>query len=269
MIDVSSAECCVYKMFFRKGKYMKVNKMAVIAMCLISALCISGCNDKQSVSQSDVVNSSKSDIKVYNKTFTTVVTDIVTESTISAEKIKYLVPDIEQNLSDDKDLSIVVINGYEIDIDNINIDIFLKMSGLRKSSEGKMLIDTNLYYFSSGMYCLDENDGTQVSVELTDKDGNLVEPKEQGNYKPADLWIKGISSSGSSTREDFKVQHFGGVCVGMKKDVLVAIMGNGTIVEDKTIYKNKSYTMVVSFAYKPDESGNTVQLVDQITVVKN
>lgn len=240
-----------------------MKKIFTTIMCLCVVGSLTACKGNETEPESTAPS-----IKTYNEQLTTVATTEPTTESEPEDEHAPLVPTIEQNLSDEIDLSLVAVNGYEIDLDNLPYQSFLQMSQLRKGSVGTTSIDTSLFFFDGGMHYLNEN-GTKLSVELVDKDGNLVPNLKEENYKPEELYVKGLHISEDFLAEDYNVSFYAGVKIGMERDLFTAVMGAGAAIKDKYVYQNSNYTMIVEFDAKTDEAGESVWFVDEITLLRN
>lgn len=242
-----------------------MKKIFATMLCVSLVACMTACGK----SEGSETASTTPAIKVYNEQLTTVTTttEPTTEPIVESEHAP-LVPVIEQNVSDEIDLSLVAINGYEIDLDNLTYQSFLQMTQLHKQPAGVTSLDTSVFYFNSGMYCLND-DGTQLSVELVNKEGNLVENGDEEDYEPQDLYVKGIHCSTFWTKEDYNVSFHAGIKSGMEKDLFIAVMGAGEQISDNLVYRNSSYTMIAEFDSETTETGDFVQVVDDITLLRN
>ena len=241
-----------------------MKKIFATMLCVSLATSMTACGK----GDSSETESSAPAIKVYNEQLTTVTTTAEITEPASESEHAPLVPVIEQNVSDEIDLSLVAVNGYEIDLDNLTYQSFLQMTQLHKQPAGATVLDTSLFYFNSGMYCLNDG-GTQLSVELTDKDGKLVENSDEEGYEPQDLYVKGLHCSSFWMKEDYSVSFYAGIKIGMDKDLFLAVMGTGKQVSDNLVYRNNSYTMIVEFGSETTETGDFVQVVDEITLLRN
>lgn len=249
-----------------KGERIIMKRTLALMLCVSLVACLTACGKDKS--ESEPVETTPS-IKVYNEQFTTpATTEPVTEEAEEDEHAP-LVPVIEQNLSDEIDLSLVAVNGYEIDLDDLNYQSFLTMSQLQKDSVAVTLLDTSLFYFNSGMYCLNQESSTHLSVELVDKDGNLVPNGEEENYDAKDLFVKGLHCSEFWMKEDYNVSFYAGIKSGMDKDLFIAVMGAGEEIDGKRVYRNSTYTMIVEMEAAFTEENDTKFVVDDITLLRN
>lgn len=243
-----------------------MKKIFATILCMSLVACMTACG-KDNGSESEPTTPA---IKVYNEQLTTVTTttEPPTEPITESEHAP-LVPVIEQNVSDEIDLSLVAINGYEIDLDNLSYQSFLQMTQLHKGNGG-VLLDTNLFYFNGDTHCLTD-DGTQFFVELVDNDGNLVEDDEIEKYEPNELYVKGVHFSNFYTKGDYNISlNYAGIKCNMEKDLFISVMnGTGEQAFGGAVYQNSVYTMIVDFESKMTETGESVQVVSEITLLRN
>lgn len=182
-------------------------------------------------------------------------------------KDNVLVPDIEVNVSSDIDFSIVKINNIDVNIQGTTLKDVLDSTGIKRCPYGTTSLSKTNYKFMSGMFGIqtDENDitsfeGTQVSIEVIDKDGNLILQSDQTPSEYDKYTVKGIHISDFFTKDDFEVVFCKGIKVGMSKSDITDILGKETVVDNRAVYNNGSQTLIIEY-----EMGE----VDEITLLNN
>lgn len=204
-----------------------------------------------------------------------ITTSVITENTDTTTPpvVTTTVPDTvfspltEANISDEIDLSMVTINGVEINISDITLSSLLETASITHHPVGTTSLDVNNYNFISGMFGVQsvENDissfdGTLVSIEVVDENNNVITPVKLDSEKFNTYKVVGVHSSDFFTHEDFEVIYYGGIKVGMAKTDLVAALGDGIVINDEIIYKNTKNTMIIEL-----KAGN----IDEITLLNN
>lgn len=190
------------------------------------------------------------------------------ENIISEDKGFTFIPNVESNVSDRVNLSELTINNVNISLDNDTLlsEILLSTSITYCPYNNTTVLDKD-FTFVGGMFGIqnDINDkysfsDTQLSVEVTDENNNIVSYAALDENKFSLYKVVGIRSSDYYVSDDYEVAFCKGVKVGTTKEELVEKLGEGTVVNDMTIYRNTSHTMVVEF--KND-------IIKQITLLNN
>lgn len=202
-------------------------------------------------------------------TSTTESTTPTTETTTTTETM--LVPDVPKNVSENIDLSKAVVNGVEIHLnDDISLADFVKTMKLNVALGGSVC-DYSFLYFNGNMY-EDESeaeDKTLISIEVVDKDGKLIPANDQRKADADKYLVKGFKTSDFFTKEDdYVVEFCEGIHVGMSKEEIIALLGDGKEIEDIgnnfTAYSNGTNTLVIRYA-----KNDTGYAADDIMLLKN
>lgn len=202
-------------------------------------------------------------------TSTTESTAPTTETTTTTETV--LVPDVPKNVSENIDLSKAVVNGVEIHLnDDISLADFVKTMKLNVALGGSVC-DYSFLYFNGNMY-EDESeaeDKTLISIEVVDKDGKLIPANDQRKADADKYLVKGFKTSDFFTKEDdYVVEFCEGIHVGMSKEEIIALLGDGKEIEDIgnnfTAYSNGTNTLVIRYA-----KNDTGYAADDIMLLKN
>lgn len=202
-------------------------------------------------------------------TSTTESTAPTTETTTTTETV--LVPDVPKNVSENVDLSKAVVNGVEIHLnDDISLADFVKTMKLNVALGGSVC-DYSFLYFNGNMY-EDESeaeDKTLISIEVVDKDGKLIPANDQRKADADKYLVKGFKTSDFFTKEDdYVVEFCEGIHVGMSKEEIIALLGDGKEIEDIgnnfTAYSNGTNTLVIRYA-----KNDTGYAADDIMLLKN
>lgn len=186
-----------------------------------------------------------------------------------AEEIQ-LVPVVDNNIADSVSIQRVTIGEKTMVIGGTLSDI-LNVTGMSLCPYGTTSLTRDGYTFSSAMYGIlqDANDplsysGTLVSIEVTDRQGNLVSPSEVDTNTLGLYNVKGVHVDEFFTKDDFEVQFYGGIKVGMKEDEIISILGEGTEIKARTYYRNTYNTLVIEYEGSADG-----RIVDSITLLVN
>ena len=205
-------------------------------------------------------------------TTTVATTTVNTEETSSDEdeaKSEYMfIPDIEVNVSDEIDLSALVINNVNVTLDDdMKLSELLATTGLKHCTYGSMSVLRNEFTFISGMFGIQYDvtdilsfEGTLISIEVMDENKNIVSSASLDKNKFHTYTVVGISSSDFWTHDDFTVSYYGGLKSGTTKKDMISILGEGTIYDDKVVYKNSKHSLVI-------ELDNDV--IDEIILLNN
>lgn len=238
-------------------------KKLISLLMICSCFALTACDKGNATSEN--VAPTEPPIRAYEKEIV-VTTPAPTEA---PEEEKVLVPVIEQNVSDEIDLSITGINNYLIDIDDLTLEQFCLMTGLHKSQTGLTSFDTSTLYWDSGMFCLN-NGGTMTSVEVVDTTGKLVECADVDDADYTQLFVKGIYCSAFWLKEDYPVTFYAGLKSGDSEELLISLLGNGVETNrGERVYRNSTHTMIVECETQTNEQGETIRVVDGITLLKN
>ena len=176
-------------------------------------------------------------------------TDAPNKSTLN----KYGIPKIENNLADVTDLSMIVLNNYEIDIDNdLTYEDFLLSTHFKKINYATVDIDCLQYKFNSKMYGVIKGNsplsgsGTSIGAIFT-HNGKLIEYDTESEYNPKELILKGIHIDKFFEKDDFHITMYGGIGVGTSEDKVTALLGSGVMSDQYRIYRNNNTTAIFEF----------------------
>lgn len=178
---------------------------------------------------------------------------------------------LAKNVSENIDLSKAVVNGVEIHLnDDISLADFVKTMKLNVALGGSVC-DYSFLYFNGNMY-EDESeaeDKTLISIEVVDKDGKLIPANDQRKADADKYLVKGFKTSDFFTKEDdYVVEFCEGIHVGMSKEEIIALLGDGKEIEDIgnnfTAYSNGTNTLVIRYA-----KNDTGYAADDIMLLKN
>lgn len=194
-----------------------------------------------------------------------------TEETSSDDEAKseyVFIPDIEVNVSDEIDLSALIINNVNVTLDDdMKLSELLATTGLKHCTYGSMSVLRNEFTFISGMFGIQYDvtdilsfEGTLISIEVMDENKNIVSSASLDKNKFHTYTVVGICSSEFWTHDDFTVSYYGGLQSGTTKEDMISILGEGTIYDDKVVYKNSSHSLVI-------ELDNDV--IDEIILLNN
>ena len=112
-------------------------------------------------------------------------------------------------------------------------------------------------------------DKTLISIEVVDKDGKLIPANDQRKADADKYLVKGFKTSDFFTKEDdYVVEFCEGIHVGMSKEEIIALLGDGKEIEDIgnnfTAYSNGTNTLVIRYA-----KNDTGYAADDIMLLKN
>mgnify|MGYP003439972331 CR=1 FL=1 len=176
------------------------------------------------------------------------------------------IPKIENNLADVTDLSMIVLNNYEIDIDNdLTYEDFLLSTHFKKINYATVDIDCLQYKFNSKMYGVIKGNsplsgsGTSIGAIFT-HNGKLIEYDTESEYNPKELILKGIHIDKFFEKDDFHITMYGGIGVGTSEDKVTALLGSGVMSDQYRIYRNNNTTAIF-------ESNDCV--VEEIVIFNN
>lgn len=202
-------------------------------------------------------------------TATTTVSNTEESSAADEAKSKYVfIPDIEVNVSDEIDLSALIINNVNVTLDDdMNLSELLATTGLKHCTYGSTSVLRNEFTYISGMFGIQYDatdilsfEGTLISIEVMDENKNIVSSASLDKNKFHTYTVVGVCSSDFWTHDDFTVSYYGGLKSGTTKEDMISILGEGTIYDDKIVYKNSSHSLVI-------ELDNDV--IDEIILLNN
>lgn len=202
-------------------------------------------------------------------TVTTTAANIEEASSDDEAKSEYIfIPDVEANVSDEIDLSKLLINNVNVTLDDdMKLSELLATTGLKHCTYGATSIQRSDFTFISGMFGIqyDADDilsfeGTLVSIEVMDKNKNIVSAAELDRNEFHTYTVVGISSSEFWTHDDFTVSYYGGLKSGTTEEDMISILGEGTVYDNKVVYKNSTHSLVI-------ELDNSV--IDEIILFNN
>lgn len=181
-----------------------------------------------------------------------------------------LVPAIDNNIADSISIDSITIGDTTVVVGGTLRDI-LDATGMTLCSYGTTSLKKDGYTFTSAMYGVqkDASDplsykGTLVSIEITDKQGKLITPSAI-NAKMFDIYnVKGVHVDEFFTKDDFEVQFYGGIKVGMKEDEIISLLGEGTEIKARTYYRNTYNTLAIEYEGSADG-----RIVESITLLVN
>ena len=184
---------------------------------------------------------------------TTVPTAEGTSSDDEAKSEYVFLPDIKANVSDEIDLSALVINNVNVTLnDKTKLSELLATTGLKHCTYGSTSILRNEFTYISGMFGIQYDatdilsfEGTLVSIEVMDENKNIVSSASLDKNKFHTYTVVGVSSSDFWTHDDFSVSYYGGLKAGTSKEDMISILGEGTIYDDKVVYKNSNHSLVI------------------------
>ena len=222
----------------------------------------------------EVTTTSISTVITENTTTTTtpLETTVASEATVAPAETTtttgtVFVPMTDSNITDEIDISSVTINGVEVSISDITLSELLSSTGIKQFPAGNTIIDVEHLNFNSGMFGVqsDEEDilsfnGTKVSIEVVDEHSRIVPTADLDENEYDTYKVVGIHSSDFFTYDDFEVLYYGGIKTGMPKEELVAILGDGIIINNEIVYKNAKNTMIIQL-----EAG----VIDDVTLLNN
>lgn len=190
-----------------------------------------------------------------------------------AEKEDYLlVPFSDVNIPAEMDLSIVTINGVEVNTLDTTLQTVLDSAGITHCPWGSTNLTSSRYDFISGMFGVQTDasdissfEGTSVSIEVVDADGNLVRGGELDSKLFGEYQVKGIHISDFFTKDDFEVLFYGGVKCGMAEEEVMASLSGGTLYDEDAFGKTYVYNNGVQTMLVVIEDG----VVDEITLLNN
>lgn len=192
-----------------------------------------------------------------------------TSESEDAEEI-LLVPAIDNNIADSVPIESITIGDTTVVVGGMLSDI-LNTTGLSLCSYGTTSLKNDGYTFLSAMYGVqkDVNDplsysGTMVSIEVTDGQGNLVSPAEVDTKMSETYNVKGVHIDEFFTKDDFELQFYGGIKVGMKEDEVIGLLGEGTEIRARTYYRNTTHTLAIEY-----EGSTDGRIIDSITLLVN
>lgn len=195
-----------------------------------------------------------------------------TEQAEGEEEEYLLVPFTDVNVPAEMDLSIVTINGVEVSTVDTTLQAVLDSTGITHCPWGATNFTSDRYDFISGMFGIqtDANDissfeGTSVSIEVVDAEGNLVRGGELDSKLFGEYQVKGVHISDFFTKEDFEVLFYGGVKCNMTEEEAKSILGDGTLYDEDAFGKTYVYNNGVQTLLVEIEDG----VVDEITLLNN
>lgn len=176
-------------------------------------------------------------------------TDAPNKSTLD----EYGIPKIENNLADVTDLSMIVLNNYEIDIDNdLTYEDFLLSTHFKKIAYATIDMDCLQYKFNSKMYGVIKGNsplsesGTSIGAIFTHND-KLIEYDTEEDFNPKELILKGIYIDEFFEEDDFHITMYGGIGIGTSEDKVTALLGSGVMSDQYRIYRNNNTTAIFEF----------------------
>ncbi len=227
-------------------------------------------------------------------------TESISEDAESAENEEYeytLTPLTEANVGEEYAFHLVRINGVEIDLTDIHLAELLTQTNTVANPFGSCYLEMDNYLFSGGHLGveakLDENMagmtitidgveysaadfptlGTSIAYEVVDEKGELVFDDELNLEEAENYRVVGINHSCFWVDEEYpmEVTFFGGITVGISEQELINLFGEGTLYEetfaDERYYYNGNSTMIATVEEETDEAGNSVRIVDEITII--
>lgn len=242
---------------------MKKRILFIITTCVLFSL--SACGQKKVEVKEDYIEEIQVDIE---KEIEDAMNNYIPEPTATPipEEIKALVPHISKNT--DIDLSNIMINGQNINLENLTLlDVYEKI-GLTVRDYGITNIKKQEFSFISPMFGLTEM-GDAISIEIL-KDDKLIENNIDTSMLNSYL-VKGIHFKNFFiTNNELKIS----VCdisLNMSRDKMIEILGPGEIRGNSYYYNNDSFTLIIvtNIPIEPNENGLYEEYIDEIFLLKN
>lgn len=258
-------------------------KKILIAAIALTA-CLTGCGEKteestaptelpikvQEVEMTDVSATEAETTEATTAEGIEVITDSDAE-TVEDEPL-VLTPTVDVNVPAETDFSLVTINGVEVNTLDTNLQAILDSTGITHCPFGTTSVTFGDIDFVSGMFGIqkDESDissfgGTNVSIEVLDSNGEVVEPSELDSNLFGEYRVKAIHTSEFFTEDDFEVLYFGGIKCNMPEEDVKAILGEGVVFDDDPFGKTYAYNNGVQTLLVEIEDG----VVDGIVLINN
>lgn len=258
-------------------------KKILIAAIALTA-CLTGCGEKteestaptelpikvQEVEMTDVSATEAETTEATTAEGIEVITDSDAE-TVEDEPL-VLTPTVDVNVPAETDFSLVTINGVEVNTLDTNLQAILDSAGITHCPWGSTNLTSSRYDFISGMFGVQTDasdissfEGTSVSIEVVDADGNLVRGGELDSKLFGEYQVKGIHISDFFTKDDFEVLFYGGVKCGMAEEEVMASLSGGTLYDEDAFGKTYVYNNGVQTMLVVIEDG----VVDEITLLNN
>lgn len=169
---------------------------------------------------------------------------------------------VEKNVSEDIDLSYALVNGEEFHLDGeTSVADYVKLAKM-KLALGGSYHDSEILQFRGYMYesveDIENDKKTKVSLEVINKDGEIIVSDDELRNTPEELFIKGISTSTFFTGEDFTVEFANGLKVGLTQNEIIDKFGEGKVIDDVllgriSIYNNGTNSIFIMYEKKNNE----------------
>ena len=233
-------------------------------------------NDTEATEATEIIveaEPQETEAETVSETVDTAEAEVKTEAEESEDELS-LVPACSFPIPEGMDFSKVTVNGVEVDVSNITLGDFLTQTGLTRNPVGTTSLSSK-YIFESGMYGIrdegksneygyDFMDGTQLSIEVIDENGEIVFYNDVEEEELNNCRIKGFHISEFWLKDDFDVVFCGGIKPLMPKDDFISLMGEGERLGDNRVYSNENFTLIVETGV---EDGNWI--VDEVTLFIN
>lgn len=224
-------------------------RVSIIVMCAL-ILSMTGCGKEpepeEPVETTLAVKVASQTMQTTTTTTTTVTTTAPPEPIITDyDTTNTSIDNIEKNVDDAIDLSLVHFNGHWVSINHLNLKDFTRESETQKCSWAAIQNDDPNLYFAGSGFGVAENPADPTSFK-----GTLLGVECYKNNEPTEIIegnlesysIKAVLSSIDNTKEDFEIAYFNGVKVGMTRKEIVELLGAGIETDVENVIETTTTT---------------------------
>ena len=231
----------------------------------ITALLVTGCGKSAEEPVETTLPVKVAVTQLQTTTTTTTAPPEVVKELTPYEKTDFAFSEIENNIDDTVDLSLVQVNGKWLSINSMKLEEFIRGAGIKKCSWSTVSnADEKLYFVGNG-YGIDATEspdkytladptsfnGTLIGIEceLKGEAVEIIDTDKIGEYR-----IKAVTSSRDNTKDDYEISYYGGIKVGMTRKEVLEVLGNRAVVKNEVTIASTTTTTTTTTTPVPTET---------------